>query len=492
VIQVFGFGGETRSRSQSFWSAVSVGLTVLAVVGLTIWALLDVVSLFVGLLAASASVLLLRYRSEFVLAFFVLGLLTIARTFSTYSLGPIPVSLILLIVLGFSFRHEIALHLRESRNGRWVLALWVLWSLWATVRLTLDTGTYGPLAARDALIAYSFSAYFLGAAVSIRYSPSQIVRGIRWMSLVASAYTWIYVFRAALPVSVMAGLDFSNVGVAGLALLALGLFGKGVWYRLVCLLSGFAAIVVSQGRTIYFAVPVVVLFYVLHRPRELSLGQWVFQCIKRIGLVLLVACGAVAFLNLLGSSASIEGRLGGFTVEDIYSQMTSVFSSSTVLSGSISDRDRWWTDIFNQMVSSGANAFGGLGLGSDLLHGFQAPDGTLVRKPHNDYLETAARFGIPSAVCLIAIVMVGAKPAIRAFRQGSEWAGLSAWWLAAAMTAFAQPYLAYPHGAMLMALVIGLFAKPKRRLFGDVSNAPADRSPMGRNDNVLAASGPGL
>jgi O-antigen ligase len=103
----------------------------------------------------------------------------------------------------------------------------------------------------------------------------------------------------------------------------------------------------------------------------------------------------------------------------------------------------------------------GVGYGPSLTKGFQGPGGVEVRQPHNDYLETFARLGIPGLVCFVGLLAAVFLPVLRAARRASGEDARFLWWVVTAMfpylvIAAAQPLLAFPFGTVPLFTIAGV------------------------------------
>jgi hypothetical protein len=404
-----------------------------------------------------------KYRTVGVFSLMTLALVTVARTASTAAIaGVVPIVVVAAAYVAWVYRSAMKAVLQASARLRFILVVTAIWCAWTVVRLCLDLPVYGALAARDALISFMFFGVILGAALSWRFEATGVSTFIRRLALVGAAYALLYPFRGILPPALREYIDFSNIGVLGVALLALALWGGGrAFQRGFFLVAAVVAIVVSQGRMIYLVAGLMIVYFV---------GEGIYKDLRDrkadtlSRLLLIGACGvaAVGAVSLVASLPGIEGRVGGVSIDAIFSQLATLQDSDT---GSVGDRQRWWSDIWSRYTASPESVFSGLGLGPDLLNGYSGPDGSLIRKPHNDYYEALVRMGPVGGLSLTCLVLVCFPSLISFAARVPEGSALLWWGVGGAATALAQPYFAYPHGALMFALVAGaaLGAEAKAR-----------------------------
>lgn len=384
----------------------------------------------------------------------VLALVTIARIASTVSIGgAVPIVLAIIAIITLSLWKDLRQALAASRSLKTLLAVLVAWCAWTIIRLMIDFSTYGALAARDAVTAFCFLGVLTGAAVGWRYGRVKIASAARIIATLAALYSFLYPFRAILPAGVREWLDFGNVGVMGTALLAFALWGEGRrWLRALFLGSAATSIVVSQGRMIYLVVGLMLLFYVAQAIFS-DIGTRRAKTLERLFVLAILSAFAVLMTAIISQLPGVAGRVGAISFDAIFTQLETLSDNE---SGSVGDRQRWWEDIWTRYSYSWDTFVLGLGLGPDLLNGYTGPDGSLIRKPHNDFFEALVRVGPVGLVGLLAAVTIPTPSLIRFARKSPEGVAIFWWCTAAAATAFAQPYFAYPHGALVFALFSGL------------------------------------
>lgn len=390
--------------------------------------------------------------SDLVLGVVVLALMTVSYSFSTLTVAGVPVASALVALVGITYVRDIGLALRASALLRFLFILWLAWCGVTVARLVVDTPVYGELAMRDALITFAFGAIFIGGGMVIRYGEDALLRLVRPFTIVLLIWVLIGAADRVIP-GLNTGLTFLNTGVASLALIGAGLWGTGFFYKAPMLAVGGLALVVGQSRMNYLLVIVLVVTYLLagksgSRRRRQTLTD-------RILLIVLMAVATVIVVSVLGT-LPITGRVGGISFDMIGSLVQSVFDDSSALSGSRQDRERWWSGIFVSLQQAPHRYLTGLGLGPDLADGFHARDGSLVRKPHNDYLEALGRTGLVGIVALVTFALVAVVSAYRAMRRRDEYGAILGWIVAAVGSAYAQPYFSYPHGSIPFAILVGV------------------------------------
>jgi hypothetical protein len=402
--------------------------------------------------------------SRFGIAIVFVLLATTARGLSALLIGgvvPLPDALLILFIL--VRRRQIVGALRSSASLHLVAWLWGIWLLFSALRFVHDFGIYGQDAARDWIMVPEFAAIFLGASLAVSREAARLTeRGLlRCVDFIA-AFSPVYLFRDTLagPGTRLADFfQFGNISVAGAALLIAGAAHRGkrgaFW-----MLSGSLALAVSQTRMSYLVVPMVLItLWLFSRSGKKHASIGVQHRIS-VALPLAVVILGFAALSLV---PQVDGRLGSVGISSIKVQLASVFNGGDGAQSSVEDRRQWWTRIKQDMDSDPSNYIYGMGYGPDLIGGFRSADGELVRKPHNDYIETSARSGVITAICLIGILLIGLSAAFKsALRGGPAAVFIFSWLAAGAAQSFAQPYWAYAHGSLLTASMVGYAVVRKR------------------------------
>lgn len=384
-------------------------------------------------------------------AFVFLALLASTSYYvSSLTLAGIPVALVVLVLLLVSHKSALVHSLRNSRGLRVLTILWLVWVGVTLVRLVVDFPKTGTLALRDAMITLFFAAVLLGAAIVTRWGVPALLAAGRVVSGFLVVYFLLTLLRPFMPQAIADVLNTQNAGVAGVALVAAGLWSTGNRYRMVCVATGSAAVLVAQSRMLTLIVAILLVLYLLlpQKGKQRSLAT-------RILVLAGIIAAVVVLADLLSRVPLVAGRFGGVSLETLWELAASVFDDESALAGTRQDREDWWAGISNQIIATPDAFITGLGLGTDLLNGFQTGNGILVRKPHNDYFEAFARTGLFGAIPIVLIVITGLVATLRLLMRDGEWGFLFGWLVAAAAMATAQPYFSYAHGAVLAGVVIG-------------------------------------
>ncbi|MGW5267724.1 hypothetical protein ACWEQ4_03660 [Rhodococcus sp. NPDC003994] len=451
------------SRSRVAFAAAAIVLSC----ALPIWALTSPVTLLVFVAVIIAVSFLRRRSTERLLTSITLALVTLSLSISTLTLGPLPIAVVLLAAAGVGLATDIAQVLRSSSLARWLSAIWLAWLLWTSILVLRDYPVYGFGAFRDAIVVVCFGAVLVGFGIAQRIGPAGIIKFVHAALAVGALYIVLYVVRGLLPAASLEYFKFANVGLIGLSCFWAGLISSRRVGSMMYLSAGALAILVSQGRMIYLAAIALTALYLLgalkHEGHAANGGT--SRLVVRLGRLAGGMSVAFVILSFAYLFPAIEGRLGAITPGAVIEQLQSVLVTGSTVSGSVQDRDIWWSAISDDLQANNENWVYGLGMGSDLLHGYRSDGGELVRKPHNDYLEMVAREGVLGmSAMLFSIVSV--VPSLRRMSIANpELSPMFAWFFGAVLTAFAQPYLSYPHGAALLSLIAGcavVLGKPTR------------------------------
>ncbi len=350
---------------------------------------------------------------------------------------------------------------RQVKQFRFLIVVWCLWASWTVIRLLIDYPRYGQDSLRDALPVIDFLALFLGGGLSYAYrSRPGLNRSFQAVLAILSIYSLAYLVRTTFPTAISQVTDFSNIGVAGTALTAAGLWRIHDRLRWVYLATGAMAVIVSQGRMIYLAVTILLVVHLFRIDSSTLMNHQsearVIAPRGRVVGVLVLAGLGLSILSILPSLTFVQGRLGALTLGDMKQQVAMVLDADEASAGSAGDRKRWWREISHDLAREPGAKLLGLGLGRDLLNGFRAPDGSLVRKPHNDLIEWFAREGPLGLISLMLFLRASVQAALHGLRRHGIGIVGSAWILAATLTCLAQPYLSYAHGVVPLMLATGM------------------------------------
>lgn len=385
----------------------------------------------------------------------ILTLGTISYTASTASLGPVPIVLVAVPILLIAYAPHIISAIQQSKALQAFTAFWLIWCAITAARLLADFGSYGESATRDAVITVSFSGVFIGAALRISSTEATQRRTAKTMLLALAAYSGVYIIRQVAPGISTEFFSVQNVGVASIALIA-----GGLWYfsgpiRAVPLAAGFISLMLTQSRIMLVVGVMTLIAYLTISSRHAKTSL-----ISRILILLLFGAVGLVALSVLNSSGLVSGRIGSLSFDSAFQLVNSLFDDNSALAGSRRDRERWWADALGLLFASPTTFLTGVGLGPDLAGGF-AIDGVLIRKPHNDFLETAARFGGPIGIAFASFYIAACIRSAQRAKHDSMFFVITAWLVAAGAYALAQPYFSYPHGAVLAGILIGMaFSNP--------------------------------
>jgi len=333
------------------------------------------------------------------------------------------------------------------------------------IRLAVDYATYGRLAIRDATTGFEVLTLFVGYRALVRDGIAQWITRLRVILFLVLAYATLYPWAAELArLSPTVGLQrqvpllgsFEGDGPAvAAAMLFFLTYSRGV--RRVLLVGWALAIMaVFQSRGLYLVVPAAlfILGWGLKRPFRVIMGT-----------VASLALGIV-LLSLL-ASAGIQGRVGPLSPSFFASSAATLLGKEGPAAGTLVDRKEWARETIAYVERSPRYVLFGVGLGPDLTFGFLKDSSTLVRKPHDDYLEIFARIGLVGLAIFLWLLISSLTPIVRVVRAGTHMeAQLCAWILATASVylgiAATQPLLAFPYGSVPLFFLLGMGAATYR------------------------------
>jgi hypothetical protein len=412
-------------------------------------------AILVALGALVAGVGLLAWMSRAVVALALAGAFVLGYGFSNVGIHveglPIPLAHLLLVPMG-------AAALIRSRPPP---AVWVPIAGFVSVaalRLLFDWSNWGPLALRDATLATEMSLVFVGYWIGTVDGPSPWARVVMWIAIVTVSQAALYPVREWMsnwgpevglqrPTPLLGHVISTAPAVATSTLFLL--FRGPRWLRLPAFTLGVLIIGLLQVRSIYFLFP-------------LALVVFAWQAGVDSRALIRSALGAVLVVGtLLGIGGSVSGRLGPVSLESLGEQVLELPGSGTVLL-----RASWARETLEVWSESPGSVLLGVGFGPDLAFGFLGPEGQLVRKPHNDFLEVLARTGIIGLGFFVAaisslgfLVVIRAKAHARGLRKQ-----LRAWVLATSViylgVAAVQPLLSFSYGTIPVFFLLGWAAAP--------------------------------
>jgi hypothetical protein len=155
-----------------------------------------------------------------------------------------------------------------------------------------------------------------------------------------------------------------------------------------------------------------------------------------------------------------EGRLGQVTPGFVTAHVSTLWGRDGPSAGSVEHRKQWMTTVIEEVREHRLAWLTGLGLGPDLTSGFEGNSGTLVRKPHNDYLEVFARLGLPALLLFGGVLITAWVRVLRAARRVAPPEAGFLWWVVATAALFmliaaTQPLLFYTYGTMPLFVALG-------------------------------------
>jgi hypothetical protein len=352
------------------------------------------------------------------------------------------------------------------------------------LRLVVDMPKFGIFALRDATLATELSFLFIGYWAVLTFGLSRLLRALSLIFLAGIAYLALYPFREAMaaaspvvglqrPVPLFGTYSGGIVAVAAFFFFAIVRpFGR---WSYVLAAATIPLMAMLQSRGLYLAVPAAfVLILVFARGR---LGASI-----RRGLAITLAV-AVAALVIFFALAPEQGRVGKVTPGFALAQVGTLIGRKGPGSP-VELRKGWARRVLRKVDETPGGWLIGVGLGPDLAFGFETPQGALVRKPHDDYLEIYARLGslgFAIFACLLgsAFVELG-----RAGRRTEGVEGRFLWFVFAqsfviAVIAATQPLFAFPYGTVPMFVVLGAGLAVAERLQGSsVRGARPDLDPV--------------
>jgi len=384
------------------------------------------------------------------------GLLVLSRGFSSIPipLGPfaLPLCQVVFGLVAFRMRKTWLPIVRDAAPG-W-LAVAALLCIFAAARLLIDYPRFGALAIRDAVPFVDLLALPVGLAVGAATPAPVIRRRIGLILRVAVVWFLFLPFRDALTAAgPTVGVDgqvpllaFNTAGiVAALALL---------WFSVErgsspMLWSGLALFVLAmaQARGQYIGVPLALLVGFLLRGPQRRVGRGV----RIVGLVVVV-------IVALAVGPPLPGRVGDVNLSTLQDQLGTLRGEEAGQGGgSAAVRKDWVPTVLEQVTGDPVKVAFGVGLGPDLLQGYRGPDGELVRKPHNDFLEMFARMGVLGLLAWTALVAIPLLALVRRARSGAVFAR----WAVEAqvvllIVALTQPFFAFPYGGISYWFITGL------------------------------------
>jgi O-antigen ligase len=260
-----------------------------------------------------------------------------------------------------------------------------------------------------------------------------------------------------------------------------------------------ALLAILQERSLYFAVPMAALLLTV---ASRQIGGAV---VKRFSTGLVVA----VIVLFLVAPLIPSGRVGTLSPQFFLAHALTAFGGEGPAAGTIDDRNDWREDIMRRVTSQWSTVVVGLGPGPDLLNGFVGIDGQLIRKPHNDYLEMFARYGIFGLGFWLGFIFLPLARIWSAVRQPAlpgEDRRFLLWVLTLCaiylLVSAVQPLMSFPYGTITVFTTLGMglavakfpsnVPSPVARGSGGVAGATRGMPAPGHRTVSLANPGPGV
>lgn len=329
------------------------------------------------------------------------------------------------------------------------------------IRLLVDFPVHGTFALRDATLAIELSFLFVGYWAVTSLGLVRVTRALAVIFLIGLVYLAFYPVRETVsqlspevglqrPVPLVGNYTGSGtVAVAAFFFFTLVRPYGRMSYALAA--ATLPVMALMQSRGLYLSVPAaILLLLLLARARG---GVRV-----RRGLAATLGAGALA-LALFFPIAPKEGRVGELTPSFVFAQLGTLAGREGP-GASVDQRTEWIERVLDEVATTPWGWAVGVGLGPDLAFGFENEKGVLVRKPHNDYLETYARLGIIGLVLLVTMLGTALLRLIGGARRAVGDEGSFLWFAVAqtvvlAFIAATQPLLAFSYGTVPLLFVLG-------------------------------------
>lgn len=337
-------------------------------------------------------------------------------------------------------------------------------TLWCGFRLQLDLTDHGTLALRDSIIAIDILALILGFRLALLSNARSARRFVLTVGSLVLLYSFTFPVWESLansgpqvgfgePIPLFGSTNGPAISVACMGLAAV-LFLSGVT-RIVLVTLVIAVLGVFQARSLYLLFPLTLLLVGLISRQSLRVA------------VSLVVSFVAALTMLLAFPAQIQGRIGAVTPEFLQANFLTLFGREGPSAATIEDRREWMGHTLEAIRKEPGSILLGVGFGDDLANGLRDEKGTLVRKPHNDYLEIFARLGLLGLVPFVGVIVRGFVGGLRALKRAQGLERAFVLWLLGASTIFVgvaavQPLLSYPHGGLMLFTLLGFLLGRER------------------------------
>lgn len=320
---------------------------------------------------------------------------------------------------------------------------------WASVRLLLDYPEFGVLALRDFTLPVEMLWAVVGYWTMVRFGRERWVTVLRWIFLGVLFYSLVCLSDWLVGVSPVVGIDQpvpllgapigTAIAPATFFFTLLKPFGK-LSYLFAA--AGFGLMLIDQNRALYILIPAT--FAVL----------WLLASGSRKRLATAVAVGIVAMALVV--SLAPQGRVGVGNAEFYVSHFQTLFGDEGPAAGTIDSRQEWFDQTMNNVAAEPYGWLFGVGLGDDLINKFSTEAG-FIRKPHNDFLEVFARYGLVGIVPFMLALWLSFRRVVRGARRTRD---PFLWWAVAVAivllgNAAVQPLLAFPYGTVPLFSLLG-------------------------------------
>lgn len=404
---------------------------------------------------------------------------------------PLPLAeLVLLCLLGLIGRHQRQLPAR-------IAVPLLVFLTFVAARLIADYPVWGNAAIRDATLAVDSLALVVGFALVQLGLTQSFISLLKRISIATLIYGSLFPWRERLAdFGPTVGLQqevpllgsMSGIGVAvGGAFIFFAVFCRGP-QRIILMAWALAVVALLQARGLYLAIPLALTVM------RMVGGLASRRILYRGGTALLICL--VGLLSL--SPLDLDGRLGQLSPSFYLSHVATLFGTEGPGAGSLAHRLAMTEGALQEFRRTPVTIIFGAGLGPDLAAGFSADGPTLVRKPHNDFLEILVRLGLLGAGVFLWLLFALMRPIVRCARHAvAEGTApiLCTWVLGVAtlylLIASTQPLLAYPFGAIPLFLFLGigcgvafLVSGSKAALASGTNTVPYARSPRTVTDKL--------
>jgi hypothetical protein len=230
------------------------------------------------------------------------------------------------------------------------------------------------------------------------------------------------------------------------------------WVLVSLSAAQLCGLAILQARSMY--VGLVLVLVILFFLRETSK-------IIQFASVLPWAAGALLTLVLVTSALGIQlhGRVGPVNLAFLEEHAQTVFAlgNERVRMGADTDRERWYSDIWERESSSPARLIFGEGFGKPLVD-LQNEEGIPVREPHNSTLSVFARLGMLGLVIWLLFIFLVIRRFVYVIRrrlQSDEMVFrltlfLFSYFVLAMVVAIVQPALEFSHSDLPFLFLLGV------------------------------------